>query len=125
MSGSMKDMVYEADNGDLYVTRIDESNGEAFGFADYTGAETIVGRLPQAGFEMRYVNWASNDGTLTRQFKVGAPDNDSFLNGGAFTVLTIEGTSLSSKPGVLTSARGEKRRLPKAEDTGLQDGDAT
>lgn len=125
MAGSMKDMIYTADDGQLYVTRIDESAGELLGFDDYTGAETVVGRLPMSGFEMRYVNWQADDGTVSRQYKVGKPDNTAFLTGGRLTTYVLEGNTATAKIGDITSAVGEKRRLPKAADTGLTDGDAT
>lgn len=125
MAGSMKDMLYTDDLGQQWVTLIDESAGEAFDFDDYTGAEVIVGRLPASGFQMRYVTWQADDGTISRTYKVGKPNTDEFLNGGRLTTYVLEGNAAVAKIGDITSAQGEKRRLPKAADTGLTDGDAT
>lgn len=125
MAGSMKDMIYTADDGNLYVTRKDESAGEAFGFKDYTGVEAITARLPMSGFKMRRVNWQSNDGTMQRVFEVGVANFPQAINGGNYSVFTVEGNALVEKEGYLTSFKGEERRLPLAVDTGLTDGDVT
>jgi hypothetical protein len=129
MAGSIKEMLYTSDTGEIWLVKVDESNGEAFGFADFTGVETFnqVGVPP--GAQMRYVNWRSDTGQLKRKFWVGKPDHTGFINGGAVTVATLNGNTAVPLPGNLTSAVGEKRRLPNTstagEDTGLNDGDNT
>lgn len=113
MSGSIKWMLYTSDAGTEYAVQVDESNGEAGGFDDYTGAGEPV--LPR-GFKMRYVNAISATG-IARKFYIGKPDNVLLTTGGTITVDTVA-YEVSSK-------RGEQFRLPRAADSGQTDGDAT
>lgn len=113
MSGSIKWVVYTADNTDEYAVILDESNAEAGGFDDFTGgAVTVIPRY----FEMRYVNAVSATG-ITRKFYIGKVDDAIFVDGGEIVVDAVT-YQVSSK-------RGESRRLPRAADTGQTDGDAT
>lgn len=114
MSGSIKWMNYTADNGDLYAVLIDEDNGEAGGFLDYSG--TADGVVMPKYYSMRYVNAISLTG-VTRKFYVGVPDSPLLDGGGS---ITVGGVAYA-----ISSKRGESRRLPRAADTGQQDGDAT
>jgi hypothetical protein len=129
MAGSIKQMLYTSDTDEVWLVNVDESNGELFGFADYTGAEAFDQFGVPPGGKMRYVNWRADDGRLTRRFWVGTPDNTAFLAGGSITVVTLNGSTAQSIVGTLTSAVGEKRRLASTStagvDTGLTDGDAT
>ena len=127
MAGSLKEMIYTSDTGATWLVRVDESNGEAFGFDDFTGVETITNQGVPRGAEMRYVTWQADQNNLSRKFWVGKPDHFSFVNGGEVTVATLNGNAAVALVGQLKSATGEKRRLPlvstAGEDTGLNDGD--
>lgn len=114
MAGSIKWMNYTADDGTLYAVLIDEDNGEACDFLDYSG--TADGAVMPKYFNMRYVNAISATG-VTRKFYVGTPDSTLLAGGGS---VTVGGTAYA-----ISSKRGESRRLPRAADTGQQDGDAT
>lgn len=117
MAGSLKDMIYTADNGDQFFTRIDESNGELAGFADVTVAGVPGIELPR-GLKMRYINLVNVAGTRRLRIPVGTPDNDLFT--GVASVIGIDGENF-----VVSSSRGEKRRRARNIDTGLTDGDDT
>lgn len=113
MSGSIKWVVYTADNTEEYATLLDESNAEAGGFDDFTGGAANV--IPKY-FEMRYVNAVSATG-ITRKFYIGKVDDTIFVDGGE---ITVDGVAYQ-----VSSKRGESRRLPRAVDSGQTDGDAT
>ena len=129
MAGSIKEMLYTSDTGEIWLVKVDESNGEVFNFSDFTGVEAFdqVGVPP--GASMRYVNWKSDSGQLKRRFWVGKPNSAAFIEGGAVTVAVLNGNTAVLLPGNLTSAIGEVRRLPNVstagEDSGLNDGDNT
>lgn len=129
MAGSIKEMIYTTDGGDLWLVKVDESNGESYGFLDFTGVEVFDQTGVPPGCQMRYLNWRADDGTLTRRFWVGVPDQTNFKLGGALEVPILVGNTVVPKPGRFTSAVGEIRRLPSIStagaDTGLNDGDAT
>jgi hypothetical protein len=122
MAGSIKAMLYTADNGDTYAVRIDESNGEACGFSDVT-TPTSNG-LPR-NITMRYVNtFRAAEPVRKRRFWVGTP--------AAFT--TILNNGLVSAPlwddeadedWIVSSSRGERVSVYSDIDTGLTDGDVT
>jgi len=117
MAGSLKDMIYTADDGSKFFVRIDESNGEAAGFADVTEAGVPSVGLPR-GLQMRYVNAISVTNPRTKRLYVGTATNDLFT--GATSVIGIDGENF-----VVSSSRGEKRRRARNVDTGLTDGDDT
>lgn len=114
MSGSIKWMNYTADDGTLYAVRIDESNGEAGGFLDYTG--TADGGIIPRGFKMRYVNAVSSTG-IARKFYIGTADNALYVSGGTITSGGVDF--------VVSSKRGESSVIPRAADSGQTDGDPT
>lgn len=114
MSGSMKWLLYTADDGNQYAVFRDESNAEAAGFDDYTGGTEKP--LPQ-GWRPRGVNLMDTDGN--RKFlEIGKPDNDLYT--GATNSVVLNGTTWG-----VSSVRGEKRKRPVAFDSYKDDGDAT
>jgi hypothetical protein len=117
MAGSLKWMVYTTDEGNPYAVQIDESNGEANGFADYASGTALLETLPR-GINMRYVNAISvtPDSPSSRQFKVGSLLSDAWTAPSGFIANGITYR--------VTSKRGEKKRIPFPQDTGLTDGDA-
>lgn len=134
MAGSLKWMKYESDDGGEYRVKVDESNGEAFGFDDIlvTSTDALV-ELPKR-YEMRYVVWRSNSGDISRKFHCGKPTNADFVVGGDYTVPILSGNTVQSVAGSFTYAVGEKRPMylaasgaglstNTATDTGLNDSD--
>lgn len=119
MSGSRKYMMYTLDGGSTVAKQVDESNGEALGFDDYTGtAPTATAIEALALRKMRYILCVNSaDPTQKRRFWVGKPDNTAYLVGGT---VAIDGITWQ-----ISGSVGEKKTFPTAADTGLQDGDAT
>lgn len=119
MAGSIKWMVYTLDSTATIMKRLDESNGEALGFDDYTGAAPTATPVEAAGLRsMRYINCVNGaDPTQKRRFWVGKPDNTAYVVGGS---VTIDGVTW-----LISGSVGEKKTFPIAADTGLQDGDPT
>lgn len=154
MAGSMKQMVYTSDatrvgldaqganvtSNRKYVVTVDESNGEATGFDDYTGQDdNDIEPMPK-GLEMRYIlcQYKEGNASVQRRLPVGKPDNELFTDGGSINLLVAKtGTSGESEAFQITYASGEKRSFLKnpqnggsggtqgGEDTGLIDGDET
>lgn len=152
MAGSLKQMVYKSDNTKLgldgldgdaaanrrYVVTIDESNGEACGFADYNGQDDNDVEAFPKGVEMRYILCEYKEGSqnVRRKLWVGDPKHPLFTDGGSINLLVVKGpASAESEAFSITSAHGEKRSFKYApqnggsggsqggEDTGLTDGD--
>lgn len=134
MAGSLKNFKYLSDDGKKYIVKIDESNGEKFGFDDVAESSTdTAGTLPR-GYKMRYVNWRSDDGALSRKFPVGKPTEPDFIDGGNYEITILSGNTAVPKSGSFTYAVGEKRPIvfvpsgapsgTTATDTGLNDSDA-
>jgi len=123
MAGSLKDMVYFADDGDAYVVRIDESNGELAGFSDYTGQN--LRRIP-AGMTMRYANCVEPITGAQRRIPIGTNDDPIILGTvNALLLFLVTGNAGALASFVIRSVVGEAYRRPSADDTGLTDGDDT
>lgn len=119
-TGSRKWMVYEADDGTLFGSKIDESNGESCGYADVTAANQGDLKTVPKGFQERYLNCVLvQDGELIRrQFKIGTLAAYQAAIGARS--LTVGGATWN-----VASYRGERGPLPFAFDTGRVDGDDT
>lgn len=119
MAGSIKWMVYASDSGQQYAARVDESNGEATGFADITAANTGLPQMPRS-MKMRYVNGVRVDGgvEIKRRIKFGtiAAMNAAVVAG---SVTLADGTYS------VRSFRGERSAVVFALDTSQNDGDDT
>lgn len=122
MAGSIKTFEYTTDAGDTFAVRMDESNGEAVGNADYTDSSTATFFLPR-NIEARRAEYLSADGLYKRSIIVTSNTATTASlpasidvqdgNGGTVTVL-------------LSSLTGEKATIiPKAQDTAITDGDDT
>lgn len=136
MAGSLKWMKYVSDDENTYRVKVDESNGEAFGFDDITetSADALV-ELPKR-YEMRYVVWRSKSGDVSRKFHCGKPDTADFVVGGNYNQPILSGNIVENVEGAFTYAVGEKRPMfvnasqtgatsTGASDTGINDGDVT
>lgn len=122
MAGSLKWFLYTADSGTQYAVYRDESNLEAVNGAvgDYpdTGG-TVTAGLPN-NLKPRYASYVSATNTVRR--------NVICLTAAIFNALAPGATITDQTSGLtltLVSKTGEKSRLPRGQDTGLTDGDAT
>jgi hypothetical protein len=120
MAGSIKWMLYTLDSGNTVPVKCDESNGEACGFDDYTGAAPTAGVIEgKALRKMRYITvYEQSDPDHKGTFWVGKPD--SGLMQGVTQTVTIDGVVW-----VVSGSVGEKKTFPTAVDTGETDGDIT
>lgn len=124
MAGSIKDVIYTADNGKNYIVRLDESNAEAGGFDDYTG-ETDISALP-VGFRMRYANVVEPVSGAKRQIPIGKTSADIWTGTAISILLFLVGVATPGNAAFTVSGLvGEAVRRARAADTGLTDGDAT
>jgi len=126
MAGSLKWMKYTADNGQTYAVRIDESNGEAGGFADVVPEDTGLTQLPK-GIKMRHVNtYQASASDRKRRFYIGGGEVLTDILAGTQTIISapVVGTE-TAENFVITSYRGEQSSIIGYIDTGLNDGDAT
>jgi len=120
MSGSLKWFAYTDDHGSDFALYADESNTEAVnaGTQDYVDSISLLNAIPR-NVKPRSLRYTSADGTLTRKVVALTPTIFAGALENAPTI-TVNGVTL-----YLRSSTGEKRRLPFAADTGLNDGDAT
>lgn len=123
MAGSKKYFKYTASGGEEYALYMDESNGEHVGNADVTPADTGLVALPR-NIKPRFCVYRSNDGRYQRKIYVTDPlknlsDFPSTLEvtpEGGGTAITL----------LLSYLQGERTfRVVRADDTGINDGDAT
>lgn len=132
MAGSLKSMVYTADDGNEYVVKIDESNGELTGFGDVTIAMEIAGTVPPPlprNIKMRYATVQESESGSTRRIQVGSP-TAAIWAGNVFTLLlpvfsgTLAGQAVAWGIRLLVEEVAN-RSLGNSADTGFLDGDAT
>jgi hypothetical protein len=117
MAGSIKWMIYTTDQGQRYATKIDESNGNLFGFEDVADIGDAAYTVMPKGFKMRKVNLLSAEGNARRSIPCGNSTNAFYT--GADTNVTLNGLVYG-----VTSTTGEKAVRVYAIDTGLNDGSA-
>jgi len=126
MAGSLKDFEYTTDSGSVFAINLDESNTEAVNGAtgDYTDTSTAIFRLP-GNIVPRRAYYSSPTGDRVIQCVVLT---QAIYNALAATTPTIidpldAGGTATLR---LTRIRPEMiNRLPRPDDTGLTDGDAT
>lgn len=123
MAGSMKWMVYQANNAIRYSVFIDESNGEAAGFIDLSVDGNQYNTLP-SGVKMRYVNVIHTPTRTRRRIYLPFPNSD-LADGGTIVLPLFSGDTAKGAPFTTSSFVGEKARIPIAGDTGVNDGDLT
>lgn len=121
MAGSLKWFVYTADDGATFALKGDESNIEGVNGStgDYDGTSTAIYSIPR-NLKPRYATYANIAGTIRK--------NVVALTTAIFTAIAPGDTITDQNSGqtlILTGKTGEKLTLPKAEDTGLTDNDAT
>lgn len=122
MAGSLKYFVYTADDGTDFALLADESNVEAVagGTQDYVSGLNVVYNVPR-NVTPRYAFYSGQAGARTLRVPVltqtlfnniitGAPTITDPIGGGTLTLIR-------KQPEII--------RLPRPDDTGLIDGDAT
>lgn len=117
MAGSKKWFIYRTTlDGTDFAIELDESNTELAGAAtDYPNGGTVKYALP-SNVKPRTARYVSADGLVTRNCVLCDPDGDP-----AATINDpVSGQTLT-----LVAVNAEVVRLPRGEDTGLLDGDAT
>lgn len=122
MSGSIKTFEYTDGNGNTWAINMDESNGEAVGNTDFTNGSTAEFFLPR-NLKARYATYRSADGRYQRRITVTDPDATSTSLPSSITIRTENEDAVDI---LLTGLVGERVLvIPKAEDTGIIDGDDT
>jgi hypothetical protein len=123
MAGSIKWFEYTTNDNATFAIRMDESNGEAVGNADYSATSTAVFALPR-NIKPRMARYVSPDTLYTRLIPVTSPT----ASAGTLPATITAEISGSATPITLALASftGEQfTAIPRAADTGLLDGDAT
>lgn len=123
MAGSIKWFEYTTNDSDTFAIKMDESNGEAVGNTDYTSASTAVFALPR-NIKPRMARYVSADTNYSRSI----PVTSNTASAGTLPATISAEISGSATPVTLALASftGEQfTAIPRAEDTGLLDGDAS
>lgn len=123
MAGSKKWFIYTTDQGSDFALLADESNTEAVNGStqDYISGTSVLNALPR-NIKPRRVVYKNAAGTRTISC---IALTQTLYNGALANVATINDPI---DAGTLTIARLEPERirlLPRPDDTGLTDGDAT
>jgi len=116
MAGSRAWYVYTDDDENSYAVELDENVGALVpaGFTVYTSAEALD--LMPKGMKMRYVNAVqiSGAGAGYRSRRIPCGTTEATLYGG-----TTQSVVLNDLTYAVTSKRGERKRLPTIQPTGL------
>lgn len=117
MAGSKKWFVYTTSyDGTSFAIELDESNTELAGGAiDFPNGGTVVYALP-SNVKPRYARYVSADTLTVRNCVICDP---------AATVNPTIADPVSGQTLTLVATVAEQIRLPRGEDTGLIDSDAT
>lgn len=128
MAGSIKWVVYTADDDKEYAVKLDESNTEIeiLGFRDFElGDQGVVQPLPPH-IQMRHVY--CRHGLSTRKIYVGKKDSIVISIGGALSLLYFGGAGIPTfEAFIIFRYVSEKVKVvfPFPDDTFLDDGDPT
>jgi hypothetical protein len=123
MAGSKKYFVYTTDNGTDFALLADESNTEAVngGTQDYANGVSIIFELPR-NLRPRRLIYAN----VARTRKITCYALTQAIFAGATTaVLTIADPIQAGTLSLIDAIPEERKRIPIAADSGLDDGDAT
>jgi hypothetical protein len=123
MAGSKKWFVYTSDTGTDFALNLDESNTESVNGSaqDYVDGLAITNAVPR-NIKVREIFYSNVARTRTiRCVGLTQAVYNGVISGGVPTISDpLSGATLS-----LVRANGERRRIPFAFDSGLNDGDAT
>lgn len=122
MAGSLKWFEYITDGGEAFALFMDESNGEAIGNVDYTAASSAQFKLP-SNVTARFARYTSADGNYQRVI----PISSTAIAAALPATIDLE---VAGQAGLVTMSlsivKGEVfSPIPRAADTGLNDGDDT
>lgn len=123
MAGSKKYFVYTCDDGTEFALLADESNTEAVngGTQDYADGVSIIYELPR-NIKPRKLVYANIQGT--RKISCYALNQATFT-GAVIAVRTIADPIQAGTLSLVDTVPEERKRIPIAADTGINDGDAT
>lgn len=123
MAGSLKWFEYTTDNGDIFALQADEGNTEAINGAsgDWTSASSGIYAVPR-NIRIREATYQSADGArsitvypLTVATYASLPTSTPTITDPLNSAVTLQ----------LVRRRAENIRLPRPDDTGITDGDAS
>jgi len=122
MAGSIKWFVYTTDNGTDFAISADESNVEAVagGTQDYVTGLTVRFAIPR-NLTPRYAYYSDPTGSRT----IRVPILTQALYNGILTGAPTISDPIGALTLNLVRIQPEKIKLPRADDTGLNDGDTT
>ena len=120
MVGSKKWFLYTTDSSDNFAMEMDESNGIAVSNTDMTDANVEDYSVP-GNVRKRFAMYRSAAGTTARKIYVSTVAKLAAVPA-TITIKDADGTDLELS---LSYKRGEVVFLPKAADSGLNDGTAT
>lgn len=121
MAGSIKWFVYTTDDGDDFAIKLDESNTEQVnaGTQDYVAGAGVNYSVPR-NLKPRNLVYESTDGNVRRRIVALTTTIFNGVAAGASYTDPVSGTVVN-----LVAKNGERISLPRADDTGLIDGDAS
>jgi len=123
MAGSLKWFEYNIDDGTTFAVFMDESNGEAVGNTDWSSSSSGLFKLPK-NITPRYARYVSADGVRSANIIIG-DENATVTTVPATIDFQVAGSATPVEL-TLTEFVGERIKLiPRADDTGLNDGDDT
>ena len=123
MAGSITNLAYTADNGEIYQVRVDKSNAVDMGFLVINTTNVHLTKIPPKFFRMRQVRLQCNaEPKIIRSIPIGSPSlysaviTDGFVNIQRYPGMTSERFNV-------LDTKGERRKLPKltVPDTVLDD----
>jgi len=122
MAGSLKYFVYTTDLGNDFAIKLDESNTEAVnaGTQDYPDTGVSIQYEVPRNVTPRTLVFRSLDNRITRKVVALTQTIFAAVGGGSNFVDPVSGVTV-----YLTLKEGERLTIPKGQDTGLNDGDAT
>lgn len=122
MAGSLKYFVYTTDRGTDFALLADESNVEAVaaGTQDYVSGLNVPYTIPR-NLTPRYAYYSDPTGDRT----IRVPVLTQALFNGILTGAPTITDPIGSLTLTLSRITPERIRLPRPDDTGLNDGDAT
>ncbi len=124
MAGSRKDFVYTDDTGDTFAINLDESNTEAVnGTTGTLTANSAPQNYVPRNVKVREVFYSNTQRTRTIRCVALTPAIYSALLTPPFADIPDPLDSTNAAGLFLSRANGERRRVPIARDTGLNDGD--
>ena len=127
MAGSIKWHEYTDDANGKWAYKADESNLESLitaaggtaGTGDYTSSSTAIYVIPR-NLRPRTALFRNSGGTVSRRIIVPTQALYNLLSAGDSFTDDVSGQTV-----VFVSKRGEELSVPFAEDTALNDGDAS